>query len=157
MPKSTIEVEIEFGETDAAGIVFYPNYFRWFDHGTHHLLGTIGLPHTELLEKFRYAQPVIDCGCIFTRPLRYGDKVQIETIISEVNETTFKLNQLVFRNYELVGSGYETRTWVKIDETGPDGRLKVIPIPPDMAEKLKGKTNQWARLEALQTGGMALD
>ena len=26
--------KIRFGDTDAAGIVFYPNYYRWMDEAT---------------------------------------------------------------------------------------------------------------------------
>ena len=31
------QVEIEFGDCDPAGIVYYPNYFRMFDAATAHL------------------------------------------------------------------------------------------------------------------------
>lgn len=139
MPTSNIEFEIEFGESDVAGIVFYPNYFRWFDRATHHFLETIGWPHPVLLEDFHYAQPVIDCGCTFIRPLCYGDTVRIETSIKEVGETTFKAEHHVFHNKELVGSGFETRVWVKTNEAGNDGHLKVVPIPAVIAEKFKEK------------------
>jgi acyl-CoA thioester hydrolase len=157
MPKNSIEFEIEFGETDTAGRVFYPNYFRWFDRGTHLLLGTIGCPHTELLEKFHYAQPVIDCGCKVIRPLYYGDKVRLETSVSEVNESTFKVEHLVFRNNELAGTGFELRVWVKTAEGGSDGRLKVISIPTGIVEKLKGEAEDESELENLLVGVIALD
>jgi acyl-CoA thioester hydrolase len=139
MPKSNIEFEIEFGETDAAGVVFYPNYFRWFDRATHHLLATLGWPQNVLLDDFHLSQPVIDCGCTFTKPLRYGDIVRIETSIVNVGETTFKVEQHIFHDNELVGSGFETRVWVKTNEAGSDGRLKVVPIPDVIAEKFKEK------------------
>jgi acyl-CoA thioesterase FadM len=33
-----IVLPVEWGDTDAAGIVFYPNYYRWFDRAAHALL-----------------------------------------------------------------------------------------------------------------------
>ena len=41
---------VQWGETDAAGIVFYPNYFRWFDQATHELLAQLGYPVTRMIE-----------------------------------------------------------------------------------------------------------
>jgi acyl-CoA thioester hydrolase len=139
MIANCIEFPVEFGETDTAGIVFYPNYFRWFDRATHTLLNITGLTHRELLEKYHYAQPVIECGCQFVRPLRYNDPVKIESRLVEVREHLFRVEHVVYSRDCLVGSGYEVRAWIKTDETDEQGRLKVISIPPDMAEKLRGE------------------
>ena len=38
---STHEVEIEFGDCDPAGIVFYPNHFRMFDAATAPTFGEV--------------------------------------------------------------------------------------------------------------------
>lgn len=37
-PLFQIDVQISFGHCDAAGIVFYPNFFRWFDRCFHTFL-----------------------------------------------------------------------------------------------------------------------
>ncbi|NWJ98291.1 MAG: acyl-CoA thioesterase [Chloroflexi bacterium] len=133
---------VELGETDAAGVVFYPNYFRWFDRATHNFLGAIGLPQRELLEEFQLTQPIIDCGCKFVGPLHYDDKVRIETKITDLNDCMFRLDHVVYREDVLVGSGFEVRIWVKTDERGADGKLLAVTIPPVIAERLKGKWGQ---------------
>ena len=38
MFSNTRTVEIEFGDCDPAGIVYFPNYFRFFDDSTAHLI-----------------------------------------------------------------------------------------------------------------------
>ena len=43
---------IEWGDCDDAGIVFYPNYFRWFDNAFHHLLRQCGIGQRILVERF---------------------------------------------------------------------------------------------------------
>ena len=136
MAKNITEFNIEWGETDAAGIVFYPNYFRWFDRATHTLFKSIGLPISELTTKYGYAHPIVDSGCRFFSPLRYDDQVRLETTVVEVRERTFKLEHQVFKQDQLVGSGYEVRAWVKNEG---EGKIKAIPIPPDMSEKLKAE------------------
>jgi 4-hydroxybenzoyl-CoA thioesterase len=32
---NTIQLHVKFGDCDPAGIVFYPNYFRWMDSVLH--------------------------------------------------------------------------------------------------------------------------
>ena len=49
MRSNEIQMTVEFGNTDAAGIVFYPNYFMWFDKGTHWLFKSMQLAPKELL------------------------------------------------------------------------------------------------------------
>jgi acyl-CoA thioester hydrolase len=137
MITNIIEFQVEFGETDTAGIVFYPNYFRWFDRATHTWLNTIGLEHSELIEKYHYAQPVTECGCQFVRPLRYNDPVKIETRLIELKESLFRIEHLVYSRGQLVGSGYEVRVWITTDVMDEQGRLKMVTIPAEMAEKLK--------------------
>ena len=38
MFSNTTRIEIQFGDCDPAGIVYYPNYFRFFDNATAALL-----------------------------------------------------------------------------------------------------------------------
>ena len=41
---NTIQLHVEFGDCDPAGIVFYPNYFRWMDVGTRRFFASCGVP-----------------------------------------------------------------------------------------------------------------
>ncbi|ANP90930.1 hypothetical protein BMW22_27065 (plasmid) [Rhizobium leguminosarum] len=41
MNQANLSQKVKFGDCDAAGIVFYPNYFAWFDPTFHSWL----LPH----------------------------------------------------------------------------------------------------------------
>ena len=60
---------IEWGDCDSAGIVFYPNYFRWFDASFHHLLRANGLDPRVLTERYGIiGTPIADAGARFVRP-----------------------------------------------------------------------------------------
>lgn len=37
-------VDVQFGDCDPAGIVFFPNYSRWMDAASHHFFTACGLP-----------------------------------------------------------------------------------------------------------------
>ena len=136
MFKNTIQFRVEWGETDTAGIIFYPNYYRWFDRGTHELFRAAGMPISQLLQE-GYAQPIIECGCRFAEPLYYDDLVTLESSISEVRNRTFRLEHTVRRGEIVTGSGFEVRAWIKLGEKDANGRLAAIAIPTEYAEKLK--------------------
>jgi acyl-CoA thioester hydrolase len=137
MANNICEFKVELGETDSAGLVYYPNYFRWFDRATRSFLRITGLTPREMLGKFHFEQPVIACDCKFYAPLRYDDPVRIETVVSEVENMTFRLEHNVYSEGNLVASGYEVRAWVEIDNPFEEGKLNSVDIPRFFAEILK--------------------
>jgi len=122
---------VPFGDTDAAGIVFYPNYFRWFDRATHELFRSLG---QELLRWGATGQgPVIvETACSPMAPLRYDDLVQLETGVAGVRDKSFRIEHRILRDRQLTATGYEVRVWAKL--TGE--ALDSVPIPPDLKRVL---------------------
>lgn len=119
---------VEWGETDAAAIVYYPNYFRWFDRGTHDLFAEIGYPISALLRQGN-ATPLVDAGARFRSALAFGDEVSIESRVTEVQTRTFRIEHTVRRGERVVCEGYEVRIWVRLAN---DGSLVGERIPDDL-------------------------
>ena len=149
MATNIYEFKVELGETDSVGLVYYPNYFRWFDRATRDCLRVTGLSPKEMLGKFHFEQPVVDCGCNFYAPLRYDDPVRIETVVTEVEHKTFRLEHNVYSEGNLVASGYEVRTWIEIDNPLEEGKLNSVDIPRFFAEILKGSLAKDPEEEAI--------
>jgi YbgC/YbaW family acyl-CoA thioester hydrolase len=119
---------VEWGETDAAAIVYYPNYFRWFDRATHDLFAEMGYPISTLLRGGN-ATPLVDVSARFRSALAYGDEVSIDSRISEVRARTFRIEHTVWRGENVVCEGHEVRIWVRL---GPDGSLVGERIPDEL-------------------------
>ncbi len=149
MVNNVREFKVELGETDSAGLVYYPNYFRWFDRATRDWLRVTGLTPKEMLGKFHFEQPVVDCGCHFYGPLRYDDSVRIETAVTLVEHKTFRLEHNVYSEGNLIASAYEVRTWIEIDNPFEEGKLNSVDIPRFFAEILKGSVAKDADEEAI--------
>lgn len=132
MVENTVNLTVNWGDTDMAGIIFYPNYFKWFDIGSHHLFNKIGLQPKELMFEQNIGFPIIDVGCTFRKPLFYNDQIRVITRVAEVNEKTFRMEHEVYRGEELTGKGYELRGWVRFEE----GKTKAFPIPEEARMKL---------------------
>jgi acyl-CoA thioester hydrolase len=65
-----------YGDTDAAGIVYYGTYFRWFEVGRAELMRKQGLSSPTVMEK-GVLLPVIEAGSNYISPARYDDVLQI--------------------------------------------------------------------------------
>jgi acyl-CoA thioester hydrolase len=123
----TTEFTIEWGDCDEAGLVFYPNYFYWFDCSFHRMLRDRGLSQRELRRRFNVVTPLVDAGSRFLAPARYDDVLRANAAIDLWETKRFKIRYDLFVGDRPVVEGFEVRAWVNIDETG---RLKALPVDP---------------------------
>ena len=131
----TIKVEIQFGDCDPAGIVYYPNYFRFFDNATAGLLSAAFAMHKRnWLEHYGIAGiPMVDTGARFIKPSRFGDVVDIRSEITELGRSSFSVKHTVRRDGEVAIEAHEKRVWVVRDE---QGGIRSAPLPEDVRQKL---------------------
>lgn len=77
------ETQITFGDCDPAGIVYYPNTFRWMDASFHNLLRPFGGHATLCSTLGSVGVGLIDASAKFKSPLRDGDDLSIYATISD--------------------------------------------------------------------------
>jgi acyl-CoA thioester hydrolase len=77
-PSSLSVVRVRYAETDKMGVVYYANYFVWFEVGRADLLRSLGWTYREM-EHAGIALPVIEAHCDYRRPARYDDEIEIRT------------------------------------------------------------------------------
>ena len=137
MLSNSREVEIEFGDCDPAGIVYYPNYFRMFDNATAHLFeAALGMKKIAWIKHFGILGiPMVDTGAKFAKPSRFGDVVTIESTIIAFRRSSFEVDHKLFNAGELAVEGRETRVWVGADPANPQ-KLKSRTIPEEVIAAL---------------------
>src|SRR5882757_9330774 len=114
-------VTVEWGDCDEAGIVFYPNYFYWFDCGFQRLLRGRGLSQRILKERFGAVTPIVRAEAEFIAPARYDDVLAIVARVEHWETRRFRVTYTLSHNDRPVAKGYETSAWATLT---PDGRLK---------------------------------
>ena len=131
----TTQVEIQFGDCDPAGIVYYPNYFRFFDNATAALLSAAFAMHKRnWLEHYGIAGiPMVDTGARFIKPSRFGDVVDIRSEITELGRSSFSVRHTLLRDGEVAIEAHEKRVWVVRDEAGG---IRSAPLPEDVRRLL---------------------
>lgn len=133
------DVEVEWGDCDAAGIVFYPRYFAMFDASTAYLFeAALGMKKIEWTRKFGIVGiPMVDTGARFIIPSRYGDVISIETRATEIRRSSFDIEHRVFKEDRLAIEARETRVWTGKDPDDPS-RIRSVAIPADVVSALGG-------------------
>ena len=137
--KSKLVVTVEFGETDPAAIVFYPNFFRWFDARAWRLLVKADLTLEVLQKDFGLiGVPIAEAKCEFKKPLRFGDSVEITSYATSWKNKTFILVHEVRKDGDLYARGQEIRVCAKLRDDG-SGSIYAIPIPDEIRRRLSAK------------------
>lgn len=72
------QVRVRYAETDQMGVVYYANYFVWFEVGRTELLRSLGGTYREL-EAEGIFLPVIEASCAYAQASRYDDELEIRT------------------------------------------------------------------------------
>lgn len=122
--------EISFGDCDPAGIVFYPNIFRWMDAAFHVQLRRFG-GHNELCKKLNaLGAGLVEATSQFRKPMRDGDRLEVLITNLEWSRRTLALtyegrvgNAVVFEGKEVRCLFIETPTGIVAGDIGEMRRL----------------------------------
>jgi len=76
--QSVTTVRARYAETDRMGVVYYANYFVWFEVARGDLLRSLGWSYREM-EADGVVLPVVEAHCTYRRPARYDDLIEIRT------------------------------------------------------------------------------
>lgn len=130
---SVWRTRVRFGETDAAGIVYYPVYFTWFDTATHGLLREGDAPGRDARGAPKHPLPIVECGATFLAPLQFDEQIEIVSTVAAIGESSLRIEHLV-RTLDgtIVARGFEQRVSIAF----ADGTLGKAPIPADLRARL---------------------
>lgn len=123
----TLPVQISFGHCDPAGIVFYPNYFRWFDRCFHtYLLDRVGGHRTLCRDLNARGIGLMDVGADFPSPALDGDLMELQMRILDWGRKTLKLGYRGVIGDRTVVEGFELRC-LFVEQ---DGRMRAGDMAP---------------------------
>ena len=125
-----VEHRVIYADTDAGQVVYYANYFRWFESGRRELFRDLGIDYASLAER-GVISPVVEAHCNYFKPARYDDIVVVETTISEIKEKSVKFEYKVFGKGELLASGHTVNVFVST------ATMKSVPIEENVRKKLR--------------------
>ncbi len=134
------EMEVRWGDCDAAGIVYYARYFDWFTDGRVALLKQIGLPYQQFFHEQGIVVVVIEASCLYRRNLKPEEKYILSTTFTQLGRTRMTYDYVITKQevHTVVAEGRTVHAYV--DEAGKPFDIKKR--RPDLWEKLLEQTGQ---------------
>ena len=115
------EIRVRYKETDNMGVVYYSNYFVWFEVARTEYLRAIGVSYRKIEEKGLYLV-VAAANCRYIYPARYDDLVRIQSWIPEIKKSSLKFEYKLFIKKRPIATGETVHVF-----TDKSGRPKRIP------------------------------
>ena len=130
------QIQIEWGDCDAAGTVFFPRYLEYGDACTNALFKLAGLFKPVMIKTYNIIGiPLVDLRARFVVPSDFGDEVVYETSIIEWGRSSFLVQHKVFRPDGVLGLEIlERRVWVRRVSEDPV-TFRSEPIPEEVKKR----------------------
>jgi 4-hydroxybenzoyl-CoA thioesterase len=109
MRRSLLPVTVQFGDCDPAGIVYYPNFYRWFDNASHKLAEDAGLGLRALQAQGFIGLPLAETGAKYLRPALFGDRIVVHSEVTGFEPRRFRVEHRILRDDTVLVEGFEVR------------------------------------------------
>lgn len=131
-------IRVAWVDTDAAQVVHFSNYFRYFEKAEEEFYRHIGLSFSSATERGLWF-PRVETFCQYRKPAHFNDLLEVELVVEEMREKSIKYGFRILnkRSTVLVAEGYMVLVSASI-QTG-----KATVVPDDFTEKLKPFTKQF--------------
>jgi YbgC/YbaW family acyl-CoA thioester hydrolase len=123
--------QVEFAETDLAGIMHYSNFFRFMEAAEHAFFRSLGFSIHEVDQYENIGWPRVHATCNFSHPLRFEDLVEIHLKVKEKKEKTLAYSfKFYLVNEDLKNEVAEGELVVAcVSRNKSNGSMTSIPIP----------------------------
>ena len=95
---SCTTIRVRYAETDQMNVVYYANYFVWFEIGRVEFLRQLGFDYKQMETVDDCVLPVVDASCLYKAPARYDDVLVIETRLLALRSSVLKFAYRVLRS-----------------------------------------------------------
>ena len=89
-----MEIQIYYEDTDCGGVVYYGNYLKYFERARTQYLEVRGLS-VACLMKEGTVFVVVHAEVDYRYPARYGDRLIIETVVSDMTAASFTFSHVI--------------------------------------------------------------
>ena len=103
--QSETTIRVRYAETDQMGVVYYGNYFTWFEVGRIELCRQLGFEYKRMETEDDSYIVVAEASCRYKRPARFDDMLTIRTHVTETQRRTIRFGYEILNDGELIATG----------------------------------------------------
>jgi 4-hydroxybenzoyl-CoA thioesterase len=114
-----------WADFDAAGIVFFPHFFRFVTQAEEDLFREAGLDRVRIMHESQVSLPRVEAFARFSKPIRNGAIIRVQLNPQIQGQKTIRYNFVILddQTSERVSEGYVTAVCVDVTH------FKATPIP----------------------------
>ena len=118
------QVRVRYAETDQMGVVYYGNYFVWFEVGRVELMRALGFEYKLMETEDDCFIVVAEASCRYRQSAKYDELLRVRTRISQAGNRVVKYAYEILRDSDdtLLATGETTHVIC-----GKDGKPKQLP------------------------------
>jgi len=130
--KYRIEERVRWGDVDAARIIFYGAYIRFFEFAETELFRAVGLPYGVMFDELDVWLPRAHLECDFRRAARLDDLLEVCVFVGRVGTKSLRLDFEVRRvgEAELIAVAHFVLVAVRRDT------FDSVPVPEELKRRL---------------------
>ena len=133
MARYAIEEYVRWEDIDAAGIINYQAYLRFFALAEAEMLRSAGLNYRFLFEALGIWLPRVRVECDFRVPVKLDELLVVEAFFSRIGRTSIHLD-FVVRRKEAPGTIVATGRYVLV--CVQQGNFRPVPVPAEIRERI---------------------
>lgn len=122
-------VRVYYEDTDAQGLVYYANYFRFMERARTEWIRSLGIEQDRLLAEDRRLFVVVDTSAEFRVPARFNDELVVTAELLNRARASFVLRQDIYRG--LPGGDLACTGTVRVAYLNAD-TLKPVKLPDSL-------------------------
>jgi len=89
-------IRVYYEDTDAQGVVYYANYFRYMERARTEWLRSLGVDQSQLLNEERRMFVVTASNAEFLAPARFNDEIVVTARLAGLTRATFDIEQNIY-------------------------------------------------------------
>ena len=90
-------VRVYYEDTDAQGVVYYANYFRFLERARTEWLRSLGVDMVEMMDEDRRIFVVAEVQARFLAPARLSDQLIVTARLQKLTRVSFDIEQNIYR------------------------------------------------------------
>jgi len=129
----TIEEHVRWSDTDRAGIIYYGQFLRFFEIAETELFRAVGLPYSDVFDRFDIWLPRVQIHFDFRKPLMLDDLIEVSAYVGRFGNKSLTLRFEVNKKGEtdLVAEGHVVLACVSRSS------FKSVSVPSEIKKALE--------------------
>jgi YbgC/YbaW family acyl-CoA thioester hydrolase len=130
--KYKIEERVRWGDVDAARIIFYGAYIRFFEFAETELFRAVGLPYSVMFDELDIWLPRAHLECDFHQAAQLDDMLEVSVYVGRIGTKSLRLNFEVRRKGEdpLIAEAHFVLVSVRRNT------FESVPVPTEIRDRL---------------------